>query len=120
MASHEMVPSPSAPRPSDPLVRDLADGLRHIEYNYAREGSGPGSRFEGRLLEDVQAEWVMRELARSGHGEPVPRLVVTGQVTLECHGHDLVTPIGGGAWTTVSLRTLVFEARRHVRETHDG
>lgn len=118
MASHEAVPSPNAPRPADPLVRELADGLRRIEFNYQKEGSGPGSRFEGRLPEDVQAEWVMRELARTGHGEPVPRMVVTGQVVLECHGHDLVTAVGGGAWSTVSLRTLVFEARRHWREHH--
>jgi len=38
--------------------------LRRIEYNYGREGSGPGSRFEGRLLEDVQAEAVMCAVAK--------------------------------------------------------
>ena len=56
------ISSPSAPRPSDPRILEIADMLRRIEINYGREGSGPGSRFEGRLLEDVQAEAVMREL----------------------------------------------------------
>jgi len=55
-----VVPSPNAPRPADPLVRDMADMLYRIEVNYEREGSGPGSRFEGRLLEDVQAEAIVR------------------------------------------------------------
>jgi hypothetical protein len=54
------VASPNAPRPEDPLTRELADGLARIERNYGREGSGPGSRFEGRLLEDVQAGWIVR------------------------------------------------------------
>ena len=53
--------SSNVPRPTG-LTLEIADALRHIEANYEREGSGPGSRFEGRLLEDVQAEWVMREL----------------------------------------------------------
>jgi hypothetical protein len=57
-----LVSSPNAPRPSDPLILELADMLRRIENNYQREGSGPGSRFEGRLLEDVQAEAVVRRL----------------------------------------------------------
>jgi len=52
--------SPNKPRPADPLVREVADTLARIEANYAREGSGPGSRFEGRLLEDVQAEMAVR------------------------------------------------------------
>jgi len=47
--------SPNRPRPADPLVREVADMLVRIEANYQREGSGPGSRFEGLLLEDVQA-----------------------------------------------------------------
>ncbi len=54
------VTSPNAPRPADPLTLEIADMLRRIEINYGREGSGPGSRFEGCLLEDVQAEAVMR------------------------------------------------------------
>jgi hypothetical protein len=53
--------SPNAPRPQDPLVREIADMLARVERNYDREGSGPGSRFEGRLLEDVQAEAVARQ-----------------------------------------------------------
>jgi hypothetical protein len=52
--------SPNKPRPADPLVREAAALLAAIERNYEREGSGPGSRFEGRLLEDVQAEAVVR------------------------------------------------------------
>jgi hypothetical protein len=58
-----VVSSPSRPE-TDPLVREIGDGLRRIETNYEREGSGPGSRFEGRCLEYVQAEWVIRELSR--------------------------------------------------------
>ena len=57
-----LVVSPNAPRPADPLVVELSDALYHIAVNYDREGSGPGSRFEGRLLEDVQAEWIVRQL----------------------------------------------------------
>jgi hypothetical protein len=47
--------SPNKPRPSDPLVIAVAGMIAQIERNYDREGSGPGSRFEGRLREDVQA-----------------------------------------------------------------
>lgn len=53
------VESPNAPRPTG-LVLELADMLSRIERNYEREGSGPGSRFEGKLLEDVQAEAAVR------------------------------------------------------------
>jgi hypothetical protein len=52
--------SPNAPRPQDPLTRQVADALARTGANYDREGSGPGSRFEGRLLEDVQAELAVR------------------------------------------------------------
>lgn len=54
--------SPNRPRPEDPLTRLVADALAAIERNYEREGSGPGSRFEGRLLEDVQAEYAVRQV----------------------------------------------------------
>ena len=57
-----MTVSPNAPRPTDPLTLEIADMLRRIENNYWAEGSGPGSRFEGRLLEDVQAEAVLRRI----------------------------------------------------------
>ena len=68
-----LVPSPNAPRPGDPLTVEIADMLRRIEINYGREGSGPGSRFEGRLLEDVQAEAVLRRVLHGGDGpEPAP------------------------------------------------
>lgn len=59
------VSSPNAPRPADPLITEVADMLYRIEVRYEREGSGPGSRFEGRLLEDVQAEAVCRHLGRA-------------------------------------------------------
>lgn len=36
--------------------------LVRIEYNYARETSGPGSRFGGKRLEIVQAEAVLRRI----------------------------------------------------------
>ena len=55
-----IVASPNKPRPDDPLTLAIADSLRRIENNYAREGSGPGSRFEGRLLEDIQAQFAVR------------------------------------------------------------
>lgn len=55
--------SPSKPRPDDKLTCSVADMLRRIEANYDREGSGPGSRFEGRLLEDVQAGRVIEAVA---------------------------------------------------------
>lgn len=54
------VESPNKPRPTRKLTLMISNGLAAIERNYAREGSGPGSRFEGKLLEDVQAEWVVR------------------------------------------------------------
>lgn len=137
--SHITVSSPTV-RHSDSLVRDLADGIRHIEYNYQREGSGPGSRFEGKLLEDVQAEWVLRELlaregnwnipGRMGDGKPRIRIlarlplpllpagmrvlgVSDGQFSLSCVDHGQVT-----VHSTCSIRTLSFEARRHWREQH--
>lgn len=54
---------PSEPVPvTDPLIAEVADALWRIEYNYYREGSGPGSRFEGKRLEVVQAEYVIRKL----------------------------------------------------------
>ena len=58
--------SPNKPRPSDPLVIEVADTLWRIARNYGKEGSGPGSRFEGRLLEDVQAERIVRLLRDDG------------------------------------------------------
>jgi hypothetical protein len=63
MAKTWVADSPNVPRPADPLVVEVADMLVRIEVNYDREGSGPGSRFEGRLLEDVQAEAVLRFLS---------------------------------------------------------
>lgn len=44
------------------LAEEIAQMLWHIEGNYNREGSGPGSRFEGRTREAVQAEAVLRRV----------------------------------------------------------
>jgi hypothetical protein len=63
----EVAASPNAPRPADPTVLLVSEMLHHIAVNYGREGSGPGSRFEGRLLEDVQAERITR-FFRGGRG----------------------------------------------------
>jgi hypothetical protein len=57
-----VVPSPNKPRPADPLIREIAALLAAIERNYGSEGSGPGSRFEGCLLEDAQAVAVVRHV----------------------------------------------------------
>ena len=101
------------------LARKRGDhvGLRRIETNYQREGSGPGSRFEGRLPEDVQAEWVLRHLAETGHGEPVPAQMTVSNLgeglDVVCREHGVVLATG-----EISLRTLSFEARRHWREQH--
>ncbi len=69
--SHAIVPSPSKPRPADPL-------------------------------------------ARTGHGEPVPARMVMGRSELWCEDHGQVLHFQD----SVSLRTLMFEARRHWREQH--
>jgi hypothetical protein len=72
--------SPNKPRPSDPLVREVADALARIERNYEAEGSGPGSRFEGRLLEDVQAEMAVRmtrDAVRQATGKVLGRVIAT-------------------------------------------
>jgi hypothetical protein len=64
MTRHVIVECPAAPPPDDPFVQDIADALWRIEGNYNREGSGPGSRFEGLTLERAQAEFVIREVRR--------------------------------------------------------
>lgn len=48
--------------PRDALEAEIADTLYRIQVNYEREGTGPGSRFEGERLEVVQARWVIRRL----------------------------------------------------------
>jgi hypothetical protein len=55
-----LVSSPNAPRPSDPLVLRVSAAIAGVARNYDREGSGPGSRFEGQLLEDAQAALAVR------------------------------------------------------------
>lgn len=62
-------PSPMAPPDPDPVVREVADMLRRILVNYEREGSGPGSRFEGEMLETVQARAVIRHFRELGTGD---------------------------------------------------
>ena len=66
-----VVASPNKPRPDDPVAIEVADMLRRIENNYDREGSGPGSRFEGQLLEDVQARAVIK-LVAARQPQPAP------------------------------------------------
>jgi hypothetical protein len=46
----------------DELIEEIAGMLVRIERNYERETSGPGSRFEGKRLEVVQAEAVIRRV----------------------------------------------------------
>jgi len=106
--SHAIVPSPSKPRPADPLARELADGLRTVAHYPQREGSA------GRTLEEAKEEWILRALARTGHGEPVPARMVMGRSELWCEDHGQVLHFQD----SVSLRTLMFEARRHWREQH--
>lgn len=53
------VHSPNKPRPDDPFLIEVADTLWRIARNYEHEGAGPGSRFEGELLEDVQARRIV-------------------------------------------------------------
>jgi hypothetical protein len=124
--SHVAASSPTV-RSTDPLVRELADGLNRVTRNYEREGSGPGSRFEGRLLEDVQAEWAVRELlVRDMNLTGLPTALMPAGMTitagvegeaetciLMCRDHGRVMDFGEH-----SLRTLAFEARRHWREHH--
>jgi hypothetical protein len=40
----------------------MGDAFWHIEGNYQREGSGPGSPFEGMMLTTVQAHWARSHL----------------------------------------------------------
>lgn len=71
-----VVESPCAPPPEDPFVQEVADALWRIEGNYDREGSGPGSRFEGLTLQRAQAEYVIRQVRwhdrRLGGGDTTP------------------------------------------------
>jgi hypothetical protein len=46
----------------DELAEEIAQMLVRVEGNYQREGSGPGSRFEGQRLEVAQARRVIREI----------------------------------------------------------
>jgi len=71
-----VVASPNKPRPDDPLAIAVADMLRRIEINYDREGAGPGSRFEGQLLEDAQARAVIK-LVAARQPQPAPGDAIT-------------------------------------------
>ena len=78
-ASHVVVSSPNKPRPTDRWALAIANAIRQTENNYHREGSGPGSRFEGELLEDVQARvaisfMLARQAEESGTTELRARL----------------------------------------------
>lgn len=73
--------TPSDIRPDDdPLLAELADALWRIAGNYAREGSGPGSRFEGERLEVAQARFLIRRVredAKSADGSMLAALRAT-------------------------------------------
>jgi hypothetical protein len=56
-------------------VRWIADTLARVERNYDREGSGPGSRFEGMLREDAEAQCVLRLLAAKLLTLPQPEML---------------------------------------------
>lgn len=58
--SHIVVEMPTAPPPDDPFVQELADSFWRIEGNYDREGTGLGSRFEGKTLQRCLAEFAIR------------------------------------------------------------
>lgn len=49
-------------QPRTELEAEIAHTLYAIQCNYEREGTGPGSRFEGEKLEVVQARWVIQRL----------------------------------------------------------
>lgn len=51
------------------LVDEIAEMLTRIEINYEREGSGPGSRFEGLRLEFAQARTVVRRILAYRRGD---------------------------------------------------
>lgn len=57
------------------LIKDLAEALWRIEGNYNREGSGPGSRFEGKTLDRAMAEYAVKAVrehdGRTGAVVPV-------------------------------------------------
>jgi hypothetical protein len=63
MPSHVAVSVPKQPRTD--LEREIAHALYAIQCNYEREGAGPGSRFEGEMLEVAQARYVIQRLRDS-------------------------------------------------------
>jgi hypothetical protein len=60
------VPAPDPTAADDQAVAEISNMLVRIEYNYLRETSAPGTRFEGQRLEDVQARAVLRRLREIG------------------------------------------------------
>jgi hypothetical protein len=66
------------------LAGEIAAMLVQIERNYDREGSGPGSRFEGRTREAVQAEAVLRRFAERLKDEVADEMTaITAETVLE-------------------------------------
>jgi hypothetical protein len=47
-------------------VQRLADVILRVEINWNREGSGPGSRFEGQRREVAQAVGALNEIFGNG------------------------------------------------------
>lgn len=58
--------TPAEQAAEDQLAEELSWAIAAIEANYDREGSGPGSRFEGQRLESVQVRWLLRRLRELG------------------------------------------------------
>jgi hypothetical protein len=120
-----VVPSPAAPPDPDPAVREVADMLRRIQINYEREGSGPGSRFEGEMLETVQARAVIRHLR--AHLVEDLRMVVEGAIKnwavlypIPANGLARgVEEVLAGKWADVATR-MVFEALDAVGDHQVG
>lgn len=79
-ARYVVVPSPMAPPPEDPFVTEIEEMLYRILINYEREGSGPGSRFEGKTLERCQAEQVIRHIRWHDRKDP-PAAPPTGDAS---------------------------------------
>ena len=54
---------------NEDLISEVSGMLVRIGNNYARETSAPGTRFEGRTLESVQAEAVIRRVRERIYAE---------------------------------------------------
>jgi len=83
--------------------------LCRIERNYEREGSGPGSRFEGRLLEDVQAEVMLRR------AEPHIRAAIYAEL-----GNDHYVIFTEDRWTVEHSVECKLSGHMHECDYHEA